>query len=53
MELLRYLGGLYSKQNKDKLRDDPKCEAILPRCTVGSRQAEHESQGSRWKRTIW
>ena len=24
MELLRYLGGLYSKQNKDKLRDDPK-----------------------------
>ena len=24
MELLRYLKGLYSKQNKDKLRDDPK-----------------------------
>ena len=24
MELLRYLGGLYSKQNKDKLRDNPK-----------------------------
>ena len=24
MKLLRYLGGLYSKQNKDKLRDDPK-----------------------------
>jgi len=22
----------------------------LPRCTVGSRQAEHESQESRWKR---
>ena len=22
MELLRYPGGLYSKQNKDKLRDD-------------------------------
>ena len=22
-----------------------KCEAVLPRCTVGSRQAEHESQG--------
>ena len=22
MELLRYLGGLYSKQNKDKLRDN-------------------------------
>ena len=21
------------------------CEAVLPRCTVGSRQAEHESQG--------
>ena len=24
MELLRYLKGLYSKQNKDKLRDNPK-----------------------------
>ena len=24
MELLRYLKGLYSKQNKDKLRDDLK-----------------------------
>ena len=24
MELLRYLKGLYSKQNKDKLRDDSK-----------------------------
>ena len=24
MELLRYLGGSYSKQNKDKLRDNPK-----------------------------
>ena len=24
MELLRYLGGLYSKQDKDKLRDNPK-----------------------------
>ena len=24
MELLRYLGGLYSKQDKNKLRDDPK-----------------------------
>ena len=24
MELLRYLRGLYSKQNKDKLRDNPK-----------------------------
>ena len=24
MELLRYLKGLYSKQNKNKLRDDPK-----------------------------
>ena len=24
MELLRYLEGLYSKQNKDKLRDNPK-----------------------------
>ena len=24
IELLRYLGGLYSKQNKDKLRDDSK-----------------------------
>ena len=22
------------------------CEAVLPRCTVGSRQAEHESQES-------
>ena len=22
-----------------------RCEAVLPRCTVGSRQAEHESQG--------
>ena len=22
-----------------------KCEAVLPRCTVGSRQAEHESRG--------
>ena len=22
----------------------------MPRCTVGSRQAEHESQESRWKR---
>jgi hypothetical protein len=30
-----------------------KCEAYLPRCTVGSRQAEHESPESRWKRTIW
>ena len=29
------------------------CEAVLPRCTVGSRQAEHESQESQWKRTIW
>ena len=29
------------------------CEACLPRCTVGSRQAEHESPESRWKRTIW
>ena len=24
MELIRYLGGLYSKQDKDKLRDNPK-----------------------------
>ena len=24
MELTRYLRGLYSKQNKNKLRDDPK-----------------------------
>ena len=24
MELLRYLKGLYSKQNKNKLKDDPK-----------------------------
>ena len=24
MELLRYPGGLYSKQNKDKLRNNPK-----------------------------
>ena len=24
IELLRYLRGLYSKQNKDKLRDNPK-----------------------------
>ena len=24
MESARYLGGLYSKQNKNKLRDDPK-----------------------------
>ena len=24
MELLRYPKGLYSKQNKDELRDDPK-----------------------------
>ena len=24
MELLRYLGGLYSKQDKDRLRDDLK-----------------------------
>ena len=24
IELLRYLRGLYSKQDKDKLRDDPK-----------------------------
>ena len=24
MELVRYLKGLYSKQNKDKLRDNPK-----------------------------
>ena len=24
MELLKYLGGLYSKQDKNKLRDDPK-----------------------------
>ena len=24
MELLRYLRGLYSKQNKNKLRDNPK-----------------------------
>ena len=24
MELLRYLGGLYSKQNKDEPRDNPK-----------------------------
>ena len=24
MELLRYPEGLYSKQNKDKLRDNPK-----------------------------
>ena len=24
IELLRYLGGLYSKQNKNKLRDNPK-----------------------------
>ena len=24
IELLRYLGGLYSKQNKDKFRDNPK-----------------------------
>ena len=24
MELLRYLGELYSKQDKDKLRDNPK-----------------------------
>ena len=24
MELLRYLGGLYNKQNKNKLRDDLK-----------------------------
>ena len=24
MELLRYLRGLYSKQDKNKLRDDPK-----------------------------
>ena len=28
------------------------CEAILPRYTVGSRQAEYKSQGSQWKRTI-
>ena len=24
IKLLKYLGGLYSKQNKDKLRDNPK-----------------------------
>ena len=24
IELARYLGGLYSKQNKNKLRDNPK-----------------------------
>ena len=24
MELLKYLKGAYNKQNKDKLRDDPK-----------------------------
>ena len=24
MELLKYPGGLYNKQDKDKLRDDPK-----------------------------
>ena len=24
IELLRYLGGLYNKQNKNKLRDDSK-----------------------------
>ena len=38
--------------NKEKVVEEFKlygkeyCEAVLPRCTVGSRQAEHESQGS-------
>ncbi|OCL01100.1 uncharacterized protein K441DRAFT_11185 [Cenococcum geophilum 1.58] len=29
------------------------CEAVLPGCTVGSRQAEHESHRESLKRTIW